>query len=80
MPKLYAQEMDSDVRRSWSGNPNHRIQNHAQELLSKIKPWKKEKQRSSMETDKLGKVSVSRLEPFYVFKSCIFKKRKVVSK
>lgn len=37
MPKLKVQEMDSEARRGWSGNANHRIQNHTQESLSKIK-------------------------------------------
>ena len=45
--KLYAQEIDSDARRSWSGNSNHRIQNHTLESLSKIKSQKRSRKRSS---------------------------------
>lgn len=63
MPKFYTQEMDSDARRSWSGNSNHRIQNHTPESLSKIKSQKRsrKKQRFSNKTEKIVKVRMEQV-------------------
>lgn len=76
--------MDSDARRSLSGNSNHRIQNYTPELLSKIKSQKRSRKKNNglaIRKDSQGKneqagTVLCFLEPcIFILKKKLFPKR-----